>query len=149
MTACPIFRPSDEKLYFSPKHKKHVFKFEIVINLIDSNIVWVYGGIPGSYHDLTIARQYLINWIAEDEKLLADKAYIGESKFLTPYRPYHNEEERKWNQQVAKQQSKIERINGRIKDFGLFCREYRGKDYELYSTVFIILCNIINIEKVV
>jgi hypothetical protein len=149
VTACPIYKPPNQELYYSVKHKRHVLKFEVVINLVDSIIVWVSGGYPGSVHDLTIARMKLTSMIIPNERLLADKGYIGDDVFLTPVRTPTTPAQRQWNHEVSKCQSKIEKINGRIKDFGLFRNQFKGSNYQLYSEIFIIVCQLINLEKMV
>jgi hypothetical protein len=112
-------------------------------------IVWINGGFPGSHHDLTIARTKLINQIQLNETLLADKAYVGDSHFLTPYKPATTNEQQNWNQQVNQQQAKIEHINSEFKKFNLFRNVYKGKDYKLYSSVFVVVSNVINLEKLI
>jgi len=48
-------------------------------------------------HYLTIARSNLIHVLGGDEKALGDKAYVGDSHFIAPYRPAITEEQREWN----------------------------------------------------
>lgn len=130
------------------KHKSHVLKYEVAINLTNSLIVWIHGYFEGSTHDLSIARTYLVQALQPGESLLADKAYIGDPHFRTPFKDYGNltPEQLKWNYQVSSLQSRTEKINGRFKNFSMFRNNYRGHDFDEHSDCFKIVGNCINIS---
>ena len=52
--------------------------------------------------------------------------HIGENCSITPFKKPKTEFEQEWNRQVSQQQSKIEKVNGRFKDFGLFRNDFKG-----------------------
>ena len=56
---CLIQRPLDNLKqchYYSGKSRKHCIKYELGTQLFSGRIVWMSGGIPGSVHDLDLAR---------------------------------------------------------------------------------------------
>jgi hypothetical protein len=86
VTVCPIERPKKhQEQYYSAKHKCHALKYEIAVHLKTGLVIWVSGAYPGSMHDLTIAKTKFINILQNNEIALADKAYIGDFHFLTPF----------------------------------------------------------------
>ena len=61
-TECPIQRPCKvlQEIFYSGKKKKHTLKYEIGVSIQTGLIVWIGGGMTGSTHDLTIARNELL-----------------------------------------------------------------------------------------
>ncbi|KAM9985613.1 hypothetical protein ACTFIZ_000193 [Dictyostelium cf. discoideum] len=85
----PIRRPTHfEEIYYSTKHKKHGIKYEVGCRISDGKIILVSEDYYcGTEHDLEISRKsgLISNEIykfEENEKILADKGYIGESLFF-------------------------------------------------------------------
>jgi len=87
-TECPIERPSNyqvQNVYYNGKNKHHALKYEIVICPYSKKILWINGGYAsGVFHDLTIAEIGFFSLLHPDEKVLADKAYIGNPHSFTP-----------------------------------------------------------------
>lgn len=148
-TVCKIKRPnpSIQSSYWSVKHQNHCLKYELVVNLNNGLICWVNGPFSGSVHDLTAARSTLLKrFPPPDERILADKGYIGEpEKILTPFKPARTPAENLYNRLHAKHQSIVERRNCTFKSFKLFSGKYLSKNYQLHGRVFKIFCHIINI----
>ena len=73
--------------------------------------------------------------------MLADKAYIGDHHFITPFKPAQTEAEKYFNTQVHKQRQKIEKIIRRIKIWrAVKCVWRHG--IELHYYVFHVIANI-------
>jgi len=145
VTAFRIYRPSNERIFYSVKHKCHVLKYEFVVDLVSELIIWFNGPWEGSKHDLTITRKLLIYEMEEDEKFIVDKAYIGCKYFLISNRN-PQKKEREISKLISKFQFVIKRKNGRIKDFYLFRNDWRGHDFGLHKKFVYILCNVMNME---
>ena len=112
---------------------------------MNSQIVWCNGPFKGSVPDLTIARQDLVHLLNEGEGLLADKGYIGEECFITPYKPAKNNYEKEFNRQANKQRQIIERIITRIEIFHSVKKEWRH-DISLHYFIFYVIANITNLN---
>jgi hypothetical protein len=112
--------------------------------MVKSCIIWICGPFPGSTHDLTIARSAVVHQLGLQEKALADKAYIGDSHFLTPYKPAITEEQKEFNRTVHQTRQKIERIIKRIKHFRCLKETWRH-ELELHSIVFTVCAQITNL----
>jgi len=99
-TDCPIntpFASKEERLrFFCGRNKdntnsRYNLKYTIGVSVSTGRIVAVLGPEPGSIHDITAIRNSdLIGVILSKnpyEVVLADKGYIGEPIFLTPFKP--------------------------------------------------------------
>jgi len=84
---------------------------------------------------LTIARSHLIHILGTEEKALGDKAYVGNSHFIAPYRPAITEDQKEWNKYHQVRQ-KIERVIKRVKQFGCV-REVWRHSLEWHPIVFL------------
>jgi hypothetical protein len=148
-TDCPVERPSDYNLqrqYYSGKSKKHCIKYEVGIQIQTGKLVWLAGGTPGSVHDLTISRASgLSSHLLHGEFVLADKAYIGEDCFLTPFKPVTNEQELEFNSAISSLRETVEHTIGRIKVFGFTQQKWRHS-LDLHPIAFKVICNALNIE---
>ncbi|KAL6065845.1 DDE Tnp4 domain-containing protein [Balamuthia mandrillaris] len=77
-TECPVQRSMNantQRTFYSGKKKQHTVKYELVWDLATELFSWVNGPFPGSVHDLTIARQGVLNYLSIREILLGDLAY--------------------------------------------------------------------------
>ena len=71
---------------------------EIGTNLETGSIVWFYGGLPGSIHDLDVARQSaILTLLLLEDFIMADKGYIGDSRFITPFKQPQTGGEHRYN----------------------------------------------------
>lgn len=128
VTECPIWAGVEfEWEYYSTKSKLHSLKYELAISITTQKIIWVNGPYKGSTHDLTIARDKLTHQLGKKEKALADKAYIGDWHFITPYKPAVGEQQETFNYNHAAIRQSIERLNRRIKQFHCFVHPWRLK----------------------
>jgi hypothetical protein len=73
-----------------------------------------------SNHDLTIARSGFVMMLEEGETASADKGYIGDRHFLTPFKPADTLEENLFNRKLARHHVKVENFNCKLKKFKLF-----------------------------
>lgn len=88
-------------------------------------IIWVNGPYKGAVHDLTIARDKLTRQLGRREKAWGDPAYIGDSHFITPYKPPKGEQ-KTFNYNLAAVRQNIERLNRRIKQYNCFVNKWRA-----------------------
>ena len=66
--------------FFSHKNKKSALRYEIALNIITGDIVWINGHfLAGKYSDITIFRYSLITFLGPSERVEADDGYIGEA----------------------------------------------------------------------
>ena len=64
-----------QKDFYSGKAGMHTIKYEIGTELQISLFVWIFGGISGSAHDLSVARlSFILDKLLLQEFILADKA---------------------------------------------------------------------------
>ena len=67
-------------IFFSHKNKKSALRYEIGLNIITGDIVWVNGSFPaGKYSDITIFRDSLIIFLGPGERVETNDGYIGEA----------------------------------------------------------------------
>ena len=87
-TVCGIQRPEDkkkQKKYYSGKH--HIFcqKWEVGVRLRDGLICWLTPAFPGKVHDFRVNKEGgLWKLLPDKERVLGDKAYVGNPRFITP-----------------------------------------------------------------
>lgn len=111
-----------------------------------TKIIWVRGAFGGSVHDLTIARRELIFHLSPNERILADKAYIGEpNHFICPYKPPKTQSQLEFNSCQHKHRAIVERMNRRIKIFHCLTTPWRH-DLTLHEIVFFVCCQITNLS---
>jgi DDE superfamily endonuclease/Helix-turn-helix of DDE superfamily endonuclease len=77
-TLIPIDRVAADRPFYSGKHRRHGMNLQ-VISAPDGEILWVWGPLPGTVHDLTAARIWgIIRELATAGLIvLADKGYHG------------------------------------------------------------------------
>jgi hypothetical protein len=85
-------------------------------------------------HDLKIARTSgILNQLQQGERILADKAYIGEAAFLTPARQLRNGADLPalidiQNDAITSTRVRVEHFFCRMRSFGVIANEFRGED---------------------
>ena len=136
-----------QEVFYSGKAGMHTIKYEIWTELQTGLFVWIFGGIPGSVHDLSMARiSTILDQILPGEFILADKGYIGENHFITPLKkPTNEEEEQEYNSFIYSKRIIVENSIGRIKFFNFSTREWRH-DLELHALAMKALVRILNID---
>src|SRR4051794_35737324 len=100
-TECPIQRPLDWETqfnYYSGKKGCHTIKYEVRVCISNGRLVWLAGGVPGRVHDISLARNSgILNQLQPGELILADKGYVGDDSFITPFKNPQTDEEWEWN----------------------------------------------------
>ena len=62
----------------------NTIKYKVGTEIHTGLFVWIFGRVPGSVHNLSIARLFFIlDQLLPTEFILDDKAYIGENEFIT------------------------------------------------------------------
>jgi hypothetical protein len=117
-TECPIQRPCSkiQEVFYSGKKKKHTMKYEIGISIQTGLIVWLGGGVSGAVHDMTIAKDGLLQQYP-DKLFISDKGYFGNEQFITPFKSPSTEAEQLWNSILRSLRVSVEHTYGRIKIF--------------------------------
>lgn len=122
-TECIIRRPiRDQEVYYSGKSGCHTIKYEGACRLSDGLLCWFRGGIPGSIHDIILARTgNIARHLAMDEEILADLGYAGLERAIVPFkrapgRPLTPGQEA-FNATHSFARSIIEHFWGRVKTF--------------------------------
>ena len=153
-TLQPIWTPvgtyDERRRYFSGKHKCYGIKTQCLLDR-SGLLVYCKSGVPGSVHDLTIARHtlqelrsYLHSDINEDDcSLLADLGYVGLNTLLRANIPYKRPpggqlqaEQRAYNTTHASQRVICERYYGGLKSkWRIMSGKWRN-DREDYSIIF-------------
>ena len=55
-------------------------RYELGLDILEGNLVWIEGPYAaGKYPDVTIFRNYLKNFLNPNERVVADKGYVGEA----------------------------------------------------------------------
>ena len=131
---------------FSPSWYSHKFqgpglRYEIGVGIFSGGIVWVNGPFPcGSWPDLKIAREALVHYLDQDEKVIADGGYRGDSHFLTP--TGINDD---FSRVMAVIRARHETVNGRFKSFNVLACTFRhslGK----HSQCFMAVANLVQVS---
>jgi hypothetical protein len=141
-----IQKPSiNESLFYSVKHKAHVLKYEVVCSLLDPEILFYSGPYPGSYHDLTIARNSILLELGPRELLLGDLGYVGERAIVTPIKNCIFDEQFQINMQIHSLRHSIERVFARIKNWKSMQIVWRH-EMEFHFYCFSVVINLVNFE---
>src|SRR5690606_909028 len=91
-----------------------------------------------------IARKLLTLVMDDGEKLMADKAYIGDTHFLAPFKPSRTPTEEVFNAYHNALRQMVERLIRRIKIFRAVKEVWRH-DLALHKKVFFVVCQITNL----
>jgi hypothetical protein len=128
-----------------------VLKYEVAVHPVSGKIVWVYGGIPGSCSDITIARAKIIHQLLPTEKIWADKGYIGEVCFITPKKGLYDRlspEDKAWNTWHSRHHFQhIERINQCLKVWEALKQQWRHS-HGKHNLAFFVICRIVNVDLI-
>lgn len=116
-------RPFDKK-WFSQKFKGPAVKYEIGLDILTGECVWVSGPFQGSKNDLTIFREGLMGLIPDGFLAVADKAYRGEPKKASTPNILDDEFIRKLKSRIR---ARHETFNARLKNFKILSERFRHK----------------------
>lgn len=148
-TECPVQIPTEfliQKHYYSGKKKKHTIKYEVAVQLDNGRILWVGGAVPGSVHDVTMARTLgIFNHLVPGELIMGDKGYYGDEHFITPFKQPQTVQEAQWNSCINSVREIAEHTYCRIKTFNFTQQKWRH-DLELHPIAFKTLCHMLNID---
>jgi hypothetical protein len=78
---------------------------------------------------------------------LGDKAYIGEAKFVCPFKPATSRVQEEFNSKHHAQRQNIERMNKRIKIFGCLKKAWRH-ELKFHEIIFSVICQVTNLSLV-
>ncbi|MFS1305387.1 transposase family protein [Streptosporangium longisporum] len=113
-TLIPIDRVTDERPYYSGKHKQHGMNVQLLTDPV-GRLVWASPALPGAVHDVTAARTVgLIDALAGvGVKTFADKGYQGAGGTIrTPFKRHRH---RPW---LSRAQRDVNRSHARIRAIG-------------------------------
>jgi hypothetical protein len=151
-TDCLIERPSEwqvQKIFYNGHKKKHCLKYEIGVNWVNGFICWIAGPIPGRYHDITLCRTYGIvanrDLLQDGELCWADKGYVGEDLFVTPFKNPSTDNQLQWNHWVHSHRWIVENVLERLKNFKCLAVRWRH-DRALHPVAFKVIASLINLE---
>lgn len=160
---CGIATPTNvvnEIAYLSEKAGKHTVKYENCTALGSGRIKWLSGGVPGSIHDMELAKATGVFDIAPEGEIgLADRGYAGAppDRIMAVLKPQvfsdgplvnvpcYTFEERVFNRVICSQRIEVERVYGRLKRFQVLWHS-RMKDLTLHRMLFEVLANVVNIQ---
>jgi hypothetical protein len=135
-----------EPIPFDPKWYSHKIngaglRYEIAICIQTGEPVWINGPFPcGSWPDLRIARNALVDALDAGEYYLADGGYRDGNQYSVTPTGLHNFDDR----QKAVVRARHESLNKRYKDWGALGRLYRH-DRVSHSKVFRAIANIVQV----
>jgi hypothetical protein len=127
---CGIEEPpktDDSKLPFDKKWYSHKLngagvRYEVAVCIKTGDIVWINGPYAcGTYPDILIFQDRLVNMLDKNEKVEADRGYVGDSKIRTPD-DWVNKSERRAK---AVALARHETVNGRLKNFAVLKQVFR------------------------
>lgn len=106
--------------WFSHKFKGPGVRYEVSLSLEGCDIVYVNGPFPCGVPDINIYRAGLKNQLREDELLIADKGYQGESQLLLS-----GEGTKLQTEAIKLIRARHETLNSRLKNFGCLSSVWR------------------------
>jgi hypothetical protein len=132
---CPIREPWPfDKGIFSEKFNGPAYKYEVGSCIKTGEIVWVNGPFKAGKGDSAIAREGILNLLADEECVEVDRGYKGHEKFKTP----QVSQSRKDRSQKNTVRARHENINGRLKKFAVLDSVFRhdlGKHQSCFYAV--------------
>lgn len=151
-TCCPVAVPTEgQRVYYCVKCKRHVLKYEVGVHLLSGEIVWVFGGFPGTAPDIEIAQVQFTRHLIHGEQVFADKGYRGCGAFLVPFGgrqdrlPPHKAA---WNHLHTQMHFEhIERVNRRLKIWQIWCLKTAWRHgLAQHKLAFYVIAKVTNVE---
>jgi hypothetical protein len=124
-------------------------KYEIVCSIGNPHIVWIAGPYKGAAHDHTISKDSgLVNALLPGEHLLADLQYRHETKYMCPisgHRYTLPEWVNAYNYLVYASRQSVERLIGRVRNWGFASEKYNGQDYGFHHQCMLAIFKLTNV----
>jgi hypothetical protein len=144
---CHIWEPKHptmnmDKSYSSHKFKAAAFKYEIILSITDSQILWISGPFKGGTHDMTVFRRggfKAIMLSMQGKMLVGDAIYKGgddyreEHGMFAPPNTLDPEHLAAWKSRVRCRQ---ETVNDRIKFFAITKQTFESTDQQKHKAAF-------------
>lgn len=145
-------RPSayqTQKKYYSGKQKSHTFKNQFIVLPLGQDIVDVVAGRPGPVSDISLCRERL-QLFHPQQKLIGDKAYIGETQITTPdKKPKQRElttEQQEQNKSLSSKRIFVEHLIRVVKIFKASQERFRLRKNR-YAEVLLTICGLVRLRK--
>ena len=138
-----IFEPRPFRSgWFSHKFNKAGLTYEIGLNIRTGDICWTYGGFCSGISDITMARLGLHDALPPNEKVIADKGYLGQpDRFITPPLDRNNP----MSVHLKLITARHEVINMRMKHWNVMNRVWRH-GWRSHNVVFLAVANLSQIR---
>jgi hypothetical protein len=144
---CQIWEPKHptmnmDKSYSSHKFKAAALKYEIILSITTSRILWISGPFKGGTHDMTVFRRGGFKQIMlamRGKMLVGDAIYKGGDNFreehgmFAPPNTLDPEHLAAWKSRVRCRQ---ETVNDRIKFFAIIKNTFEGTDQRKHKAAF-------------
>lgn len=145
-------RPSDyqtQKKYYSGKQKDHTFKNQFIVLPLGQDIIDAVVGRPGPVSDINLCRERL-GLFHPQQKLIGDKAYVGEAQISTPdKKPKQGEltvKQKEQNKSISSQRIFVEHLIRVIKIFKVAQERFRLRK-DRYNSVLLTICGLVRLRK--
>ena len=140
------------KVRYSGKKKEHTIKTQVLTT--KTQILHVFGGLPGSLHDRTLLRASgVLRQIPPHVKVGLDGGYEGvEAEYpeVMVQKPIRRQRGHRltalgfaYNQMVSRLRIPVEHVLSRVKKFGVLAGVYRG-NWERHEDLFCVVSGLIN-----
>ena len=121
---CRICEPRTDPgaKWYSHKHNKAGFSYEIAIAIFHQQVCWVNGPFPCGTNDIGMYKKGLKHKIPAGKKLVADEGYTGESEVITTRNAFDSTEVKRFK---GRTKARHETFNGRLKRFNILEDRFR------------------------
>lgn len=143
---------ADRKLRYSGKQKEHTAKTQVVTTR--KQILHVFGGLPGSLHDLTLLRASgFLPKVPQGVKVRKDRGYDGieadypNVEFLSPVKGRRGHSitplGKAYNRMLGRQRIAVEHVLSRLQKFRVLAGVYRGP-WPAHEGIFCVVSGLVN-----
>ena len=138
----------DQKKYYSGKKKMHTLKNQFIVMPNGEDIVDVCVGMLGKTSDIVLFRNTR-DKLAEAQKFIGDKAYVGERAISTPHKKTRKTElselEKQDNKQLSSRRIAVEHMICRVKTFRVASERFRLARHR-YNQVIMAVCGLVRLR---
>jgi len=131
---------SYRRQFYSSKLGGAAFRYIIGTHVETGEIVYLSDCYPGAASEPNIIIEELNDLMEDGEKFMADRLYRHYPDHFIVADAVDNEYTRRFNSI----RSKVERRIGRVKKFGIFVHQYRGRSPTIHARLLFITVRIIN-----